>query len=769
MNCLSPVCTGAEAGLSLAMLTTPPEPNDHRQDADASLGKVTAAVRKNWVLVAVLTVCVGLGVAFYTLGQTRIYEARATIMFDPQPPRPLGEGVATVVGMGGDAYWNNKEYYRTQYWVIQSMRVASQVVRQLALHKDPAFLANASSDKALPVREVAVEDAAQRLLQRLTVEPLKESRLAVVIYTDADPVRAQRVVGAVAETYVQNNLDDALESTTSAADWLRGQHNSLKTELEKSEMALHAYKKNKNILSVSMDDQSNMLRGEMSQLNSALTTVRTRREQVISRRDELKKISAEDPAELPAMELINSPVLQTLRDDFVSADRDYNALVSSGKGGNHPDVRAAGGRRNVTRKALLAEVRNIQRAVESELAGLTKEMRGLERLYGSAERRALELNLLEIEYKRLQRTKDTNEKLFSLVTERTKESDLARMLRVNNVRVADPPLLPKTPVSPNVPLNLGGGIVAGLVLGLIAAIAREQLDRSIKSPEDAERELGLLSLGLLPEVSGLNESSYAARARNGGSNGSGRGVNTNPELMMHRHPTSGIAEAARAIRTNLLFMSPDRPYRRLLVTSSGPAEGKTTVACCIAIAMAQAGRSVALVDCDMRRPRLHRIFEKSNQLGLTSVLIDPDAFDDAIKETEVPNLSVVTTGPLPPNPAELLHSEAFARTLARLSERFETVVIDSPPVVPVTDAAVLSTKVDGTVIVVRASKTSRDVARRAVRALRDVGGQLIGNVLNAVDLSRRGYGYQNYYYYSNAGYAQDPKDDPERPEAGAAA
>ncbi|HYQ18017.1 MAG TPA: CpsD/CapB family tyrosine-protein kinase, partial [Polyangiaceae bacterium] len=234
------------------------------------------------------------------------------------------------------------------------------------------------------------------------------------------------------------------------------------------------------------------------------------------------------------------------------------------------------------------------------------------------------------------------------------------------------------------------------------------------------------------------------------------GAGGTPELVVHQHPTSGVAEAARALRTNILFMSPDKQFRTLLVTSAAPAEGKTTVACCIAIAMAQAGRRVALLDCDMRRPRVHRVFGLQNDVGVTTALLDKDSVLDIIRPTSIPNLSVITTGPIPPNPAEILHSDTFGRLLSALSDQFDHVVVDSPPVAPVTDAAILSTRVDATILVVRAFQTSKELARRAVRSLRDVGNHRVGTVLNAVDFDRREYGYYQYYYYRREGYSAEP-------------
>jgi polysaccharide biosynthesis transport protein len=716
-----------------------------------SLVVLMTALRKHWLLaLSVAGAVIGL-VTFVTLGMTRIYEARATVMFDPNVPRPLGDQVQAVVATDGSSYLNNKEYYRTQIWMIRSSRVLTEVVRRHNLHKDMVFTADlrrAGQDA------VSVEQAAKLVSDRLEVEQIRDSRLVVVTYRDPNPDRAQRVLTTLVDIYAQQNLDDVFESASTAGDWLRTQLDGLWKDLESSEMALHNYKKSKNILSMSMDDQSNMLRAEMQQFSQVLTQLRARRENVSTRASALRQGATGNPDSFPALELIDSPVLQRLRESYVRESQSVEALLKEGKGENHPLVRSAVAARDTARSALLAEVENIRAAYEQELASLTREISGVQSLYNSAEKRALDLNLMEIEYNRLRRAKENNEKLFSLVVERSKETDLTSMLKVNNIRVVDRPRLPDKPVRPNVPLNLTGGLIGGVFLGLIAAIGRERLDRTIKTPDDVERDLKLPFLGLLPQVDGRGEKGpqQSGRRRNRRSTSPPAGDGP-PELITHQRPTAGVAEAARAIRTNILFMSPDKPHRTLLVTSSAPAEGKTMVACLLATTMAQAGQKVILIDCDLRRPRIHRVFGINNDFGVTSVMIDPNAIAEAARSTEVPNLSVMTAGPLPPNPAELLQSEAFGKLLERLSQRYDRVIIDSPPVVPVTDAAVLSTRCDGSVLVVRASKTTREVARRGARSLSDVGGRVLGVVLNAVDLEARHYGYyQRYYYYRREGY-----------------
>ncbi|HSY22798.1 MAG TPA: polysaccharide biosynthesis tyrosine autokinase, partial [Polyangiaceae bacterium] len=342
--------------------------------------------------------------------------------------------------------------------------------------------------------------------------------------------------------------------------------------------------------------------------------------------------------------------------------------------------------------------------------------------------------------------------------ERMKQSDLARMMRVNNIRVVDRATEPHSPVRPRVFVNLSVGLFLGLAFGIAAAWIREQLDSSLKTPDEVEGLLGVTFLGLLPEVDEHHEVRGRAGARR-------RRRMPKPEreepleLVVHQRPLSGIAEAARTLRTNLLFMSPDRPFRKLLVTSAAPSEGKTTVACSIAIAMAQGGQRVCIVDCDLRRPRIHRIFDRVGDPGLTNVLVGEATLDDVAKPTRVENLWAVPAGLTPPNPADILHSERFGRFIEELAARFDRVIVDSPPIVAVTDSAIVSRVMDGTVFVVRAFKTSKHLSGQGLRALRDVGSRVIGVVLNAVNLNRQEYSYYYHYnYYGRHGYSTTPSE-----------
>jgi capsular exopolysaccharide synthesis family protein len=288
-----------------------------------------------------------------------------------------------------------------------------------------------------------------------------------------------------------------------------------------------------------------------------------------------------------------------------------------------------------------------------------------------------------------------------------------------------------------VPQGVLMGIIAGLVLGLGLALLLEFMDASVASQQEIEERLGMTFLGFVPSIPDAPTNTESR------------------DLHIHREPKSLIAECTRSIRTNLLFMSPDKPFKRMLVTSSGPQEGKSTTAINLGIAMAQSGNKVLIIDTDMRRPRLHKAFGVSNEVGVSSLVVGEGKIDAAIKSTEVPGLFLMPCGPIPPNPAELMHTKAFGDLLDQLGQRFDRLILDSPPVGAVADAVVLATRVDGVVMVLKAGKTHRDMAKRTVKALRDVKANLYGAVLNDVNLERSKYG--DYYYgysYRYYGYGE---------------
>ncbi len=754
---------GAETrGMDRPLPTSPAAGTTVFEDAASTLTSAFKVLGKHWITL-VSSVIFATGIALvYSKSQPRIYEATTMLEINPHADQPLGDkDDGSSLNIGAGLYWDTREYYETEYKIMTSDKVLRAVVRDLGLAKDPSFFGLKSAPKT-PIPEDAAIDA---LRGRVIVDPVKNSRLVLLHVDDTDPERAARLADAVANTFIQQNLDNAVAATSDAVVWLNGQLDIVKKDLDKNENDLHQFKLENNLPSTSINETSNMLRVEMQDLDTALTHTRTRREELAARNAELDKVTAEDPDKLPASELLQSQYLQSLRLQYQEALKERDALMAPSaeqKLENHPLVRRATQKVNDTKTALLAEVQNIKSAVQRDLAIAAREEAGDRSLYEASRKQAVDLHLKEIEYHRLDRAREQNEKLFQLLLSRLKEAEVARMMKVNNLRVVDVASIPKGSIRPRTMVNLGIGVLAGILLGVALGWGREQLDNSLKTPDDLEQRLGVTFLGLLPELAD-GESTY----------GYGRKKKRrriapsvlSPELIVHEQPLSGVAEAARSIRTNLMFMNPDRPYRKLLVSSAAPSEGKTTVACSIAIALAQGGQRVCIVDCDLRRPRIHRIFDRAGDAGVTNVIVGNATVDEVVKPTLVNNLWSVPAGPTPPNPADLFHSERFKKFLSDLTDRFDRVVIDSPPIVPVTDSAIISTLVDGTVFVVRAFATKRPFAFQGLRSLRDVDSPVIGAVLNAVNLNRREYNYYYQYYYHRDGYrpvtpAADEEESP---------
>ncbi|MFO0675018.1 MAG: polysaccharide biosynthesis tyrosine autokinase [Polyangiaceae bacterium] len=728
--------------------------------ADDGIGPISIAlvrtVLKNWVAVVCCT-ALGLGgMALYTRTLQRIYQSSATIELDPHVPHPLGQKMDSIVQFGSGDYWDNQEYYNTQYKVITSERVLGLVATDLGLVDDDRFWNRPDGKK--PAVAPTLEDTVEALRAKISVDPIKGSRLVVVRVEDTDIQRARVLCQAIVATYVEQNRKMAVSTTTDAIDWMNDQIGKVQKNLEASENALHDFKRQNALPSISINEASNVLRIELQGFDEALTKTRTRKQELLARLAELRKIDADSIESLPSSELLGSTSLQKRRDDLENALKERDGLEAAGKGTGHPHVREIETKIERAKRSLVSEVKNIQGAMEKDLAILERQERGEAGLFESSRKAAVDLNMKEIEYRRLDRARDNFEKVYSMLLEREKEADLAKDVKVNNVHVVDSASTPKSPIRPSTNTNLLTGGLFGLIVGLAIALGRAQLDASIKTPDEIETKLEVPFLGLLPESS--TRDSRRARRKRGRSPNLPPAPSVTAELTVHVDPLSGMAEGARSVRTNIVFTNVEKPYRSLLVTSTAPGEGKTTLACSLAISMAQGGQRVCIVDCDLRRPQLHRIFDRRGDFGLMDVLDGKATLGEAARPTVVPNLSCIPSGRTPQNPADVLQSAEFRRFLMELEESFDVVVIDSAPLVAVTDSAILSTLTDATVFVIRAGSTTRFAARRGLRALAQVDAPIVGAVLNRVDFTKHEYRYyQQYYYYEQQGYAALRNDE----------
>jgi len=679
-------------------------------------------------------------VTLWTIRLPKVYQATVTLEYDPNPVSPLGSSIEDVGGQVSH-FLMSREFFETQNLIIQSRAVAERVVEHLGLADDPTFFGQEPGTGWTPVDK---EVAAQRLQSRLSLDPIKDTRLVLLKVRDSDPERAATLANMVASAYIEKTMEDRLGSTAAAAEWLAQQLDSTRTQLNESEHALHEFKKQYNVLSVSVENRQNLLAEEIREYNERLTDTRARRIELEARLGRLKAARSHPEAVQDSGRGEDSE-LNSLRTELRSKMTELASLAVR-YGDSHPTILELKGEIASVRASIIDEIETLITVAADDLKEAQAVENGLSKVQNKAQKAGMDLNLREIEYSRLSRQRESSSKLYDLLLQRTAETDLTGLLRTTHVRVVDRALVPKAAIAPMVSLNVIGGALGGLLLGFGLAFLLHQMDRRIQDVPDVEG-LGLTILGVFPRVSGSSSDSsggYSSRRKRE------RVVEVeNPDLVVHTHPMSMAAESCRTVRTNLMFMAAESRNKTMVVTSANPKDGKTTVAINIAIALAQSGQRVLLIDADLRRPRMHKAFGLENLSGLTNTLVGERTLAQVTRDVGIDKLSVVTCGPLPPNPAELLHTQQFSRLLEEAASQYDRVIFDSPPLRAVTDAAILAPQCGGVLLVVRARATTRDAVLSAIRSLADVRAHVLGGVLNDVEASRGGQGILggSYYHY----------------------
>jgi capsular exopolysaccharide synthesis family protein len=525
------------------------------------------------------------------------------------------------------------------------------------------------------------------------------------------------------DEFIEQNLLLRDTSNVTASRWLADEADDLRKRLSNAEMALYDFKRKNDLLSVSLEDRINNVTRQIDKLSDALTEVRLRKVARAAEAEELARMTVGDPAQVaPVSNGVDG--LAALKKTLADEEQKLSELHARYEEA-HPLVKQEEAKVHAVRASLLREVSTQLLGARARTNEATEEERKIGAQFEAAKQEGLRVTRLEIEYNKLKREADAMSKQYILVTNRNKETELASKVKVNNLHVLDYARLPVSPISPKLVRVAVLAFVLSLIVGVLLAFALDALDRTIKTQEDVEGKLAVPFLGVMPHVT-----LSATRA----------------DLHVADNPQSAAAECARLIRTNLLFTGLSRPMKRLLVTSPVAREGKTMTSISLGAVFAQAGNKVLLIDSDLRRPRLRSALGLDVEIGLTNVLLGTIKLEEAIVKTDIANLFVLLSGPVPPNPAELVDGPRFREVLDECAEKFERVIVDSPPAVPVTDPAILAGYCDGVVMVVRAARTTQDQAMRARRNLSDVGARILGAVLNDADLSRRGYGRYEYGY-----------------------
>ena len=626
----------------------------------------------------------------------------------------------------------------TQAKILQSDTLAMMVIDSLKLDKNPKFAPGA----ALKEQRDSARDALllSRWHEGLLVNKIQRTRMVEIRFDSPDPKLAAQIVNTLASVYVENNFKTRYESTVQASEWLQQQLNDLQIKVEQSQEALVAFQRKNNI--VGLDDKDNVTVAKLDDLNKEVTIAETDR-YVKQSAFELTKAGNLDA--LP--ELSNNVLISDLRRQESELKRQL-AQAQTQFGPSYPKVIELNNQLTQIQANIQAEVQRIVSRKEAEYqAALTRE-RMLKSAMAAQSTAVTNLNERAIEYNKLKRDADTNRDLFDNLTAKLKEAAVTSGLRSSNVRIVDPARAPLAPSKPNIPRNLAMGLVLGLVGGVAFAFLLEGLDNTVRTPDQVELISQLPALGIIP-MSATNALAEKTMPKGTAALATRTARPNEIGLVSHNRPKSEIAEAYRALRTSILLSSIGQVPKVLLLTSALPQEGKTTTSVNTAIVLAQKGGRVLLVDADMRRPSVHQTLKIRNRAGLSTLLTGSSTMEDvAMPSPMLPNLFVIPAGPPPPHPAELLGSSVMQSFIERWRTEYDHIIIDTPPVLSVTDAVLLSVQADAVVLVIRSAKTTKDALRRSRDILAQVNARVMGVVVNAIDL----HSPDAYYYYYGASY-----------------
>ncbi len=703
-------------------------------------------------LVALVFIGVVVSVGLMTLFETPIYSAETTLLIEPTDPQ-----VIDIKHVIGESFGYETSYYVTQNEMLKSRSLAERVIEEQQLADEPAFLEGSSSPLAalkslalLPLDLLASlfspatgeagggdSDAwlVDHYLGGLGVDPVPDSRLVRLYYASPDPELAARITNAHAQAYIAQGLELRTRATDEAHRFLEERLSELRDRLEHSEAALNEYSHAHGI--VSLDEKANVVIDRLADLNARLTAAEAER---IGAEADFRMLRRRSADSLPAV--LESSVVKAMKEGLARLEGERASLATRFKPGYvrvaELDAQIADGRRR-----LLAEVNAIAAGIESAYLIAKSREDELRGEMDAQKAAALRLKDASVEYAILEHDAETARALYGSVRQRIQETSVAAELRSSNVFVIDPAAPPLDPSSPRVGRNLAFAVLLGLLGGIGLALLVEYLDNRLTSPQEVERYLRLASLGLVPDF---------APAVAGWSRQLGARLASGRALLAPPKPTSkalaviagdetpvAVTEAYRSIRTSILLSQAGEPPRTILFTSSAESEGKTTTALHMALMFARLGQPVLVIDADLRRPSCHRVLGVPNTTGLTEVLAGHEGKLRRL-ELQKTELCFLAAGSVSPNPTELLGSERMREVLGRLRERFAYVLIDAPPLAPVSDSVVLSTLVDGVVLVVDQQKTPRQTVRAARARLSYARAKVLGVVLNRCDAEAGSYG-----------------------------
>lgn len=737
-----------------------------------------------------------------TLRQTPIYQSTVLLEIENENP-----GIVSITEIF-DLENVTDKYLQTQFRILESESIARRVIDDLRLHtyrefNPPPMLSwlrpgparrpeNDEDDMLLrfdALEESEVDpDVYARVLERFNerrlIYPIRNSRLTEVSFESESAKLAAEVVNAITATYVESTLEARWNATQRASEWLSQQLLEMKIRLEKSEEALHQYARDRGLLFLDKEGGGgeSIVNDRLRRLQEELTRAEADRfiKQALYRLTE-----SDDVLAIPGVG--DTQVMQDLFATLARLKSERAELLAIYRP-EYPKVQQVQEQINEVENIIGVETERGVARIRKEYEAAMDRERSLNLAFAQHRDVANMMSERSVQYNILKREVETNQQLYEGLLQRLREAGISSGLTASNIRVVDPGLPPKDPVRPDLPLNLAIGLALGLSIGVATAFLQEYLDNTLKHSEDVGRFLQLASLGSIPAVQSLNghrkQAGMLARytqalvdpekaspveepededdGRNEdevdeSESGAGSTAGKSPaewyriDQLEGRY--GGLGEAFRGLRTSVLLSTAEHPPRSVLITSADPGEGKSTICGNLGISLAQMGKRILIIDFDMRRPALHRMFKLSNEEGLVNYLTGQSNWKDQIQSAEgYEQLDILVCGPVPPNPAELVASDRATTLLRECEELYDFVLLDSPPLGSVAEARMLAHLAEGVILAIKGGVTPREVVRRAKIALQNAGANILGVVLNELDLRAADYPYYYQYYYQGYGY-----------------
>jgi capsular exopolysaccharide synthesis family protein len=691
-------------------------------------------LKKRQLIIGSFTGLLLITVIIATAMSTRYYSAAAVVEISPRAPQVFEVEQVTEMGTSSSPA-ELRAYYGTQYRILQSRKVMALSIEKL----EGEYGVTDFED---------VEKPAAFLKSHLRLSPQAETNLVHIVIEYPDAARAALFANVIANVYKGQNLQSAQDAATEALELLQAQREDFEARKIASEHEVHEFKRDNGLLGV--DERYNTTLESLSEVQAVWNNAHTDRIAAEAEYRELDGKVRSGRWELLTTHLASTDnILDSMQAHYVSLQQEEIRL-SVRYLDQHPEMVRIRAEMDGVMGQIQGRVDELVSARKSDLDVIARRESALGKRLNALEAEVEALDEKRIELEALKNVAERDEEFFKSLDRRRSEVDLSKLVQANNVRVVDAAIPGDKPVRPNMPVNIVMALVMGLLGGAALSFLAEYLDSTVKSRDDLERIVGVPMIGYVPMIDPAELEALAS--------------NRDRSIFVNARPRSAVAECLRSIRTNIMFRTQQRaghlPFRTLLVTSAAPREGKSFMSSNLATIIAMTGSRVLLIDADLRRPNVHRLFEISDEKGLSDVLSGGRSLESVIIPSHVSGLDLVVAGPIPPNPSELLGNERM-QNIKSMIRGYDVVIIDTPPVTVVADPMVLTPLADGVLLVVESNRTSKSLVTQAVSRLEQVSSRILGAVVNKLDVQKTGYGYSYYYedygYYSEEEYEEQTR------------